>query len=628
MKGLLAVARREIEEKRFVFLAAAVASIVPFAVPLVRGMHGANAAEARDWTAVALAATFAAGLAAALGGTVVASDLVERRLGFHFSRPLSGFAIWAGKIGAACLIALGAAAIVYLPTLAANRGRIILLDLPEQAPGLFVLGVVAVVVLWHAAAVAMRPRSALLAADLAAFIVLALGALFIVQQLAMAMAAEALRRGQNALTAAAGIALAVSGLVAVTRGRTDSRAAHLALSASLWGILAIGVAVVGAYAAWVFSATPHDLQWVGNVLPAGRGTWIMVQGAARGAQPAFLFDTAAGRYQRAGADWRWPVLSPDGTQAFWLQSAGPKGPLEGMTWKLSDPDSKPMRTILSFSDTPTSFLSENGERLAAISGGLLSIYDLASGATLGSARMGDGRFYPRGYFLDGNRFRLFRDNLVTPSAQSRVDILEFNVSTKTLLVTGSIDLRHSIGLTASPSGDRLLCNEGAGFSLRDARSGALLAMLAESIPAPRSPGRFLSDGRIVVPVARGADVHLDLFDRDGRLERTVPIPARDRIALGGEAAPGKLVVAAGGVASERESRAIFLVDLSSGEVRKVGDRLFPVVYLAGWISNRPNYQPEPGSEATRLFYGPGRSLIHLDPLTGERRVILGQGENR
>jgi hypothetical protein len=628
MKGFLAVARREIEEKRFVFLAAAVASLVPFAVPVVRGMHGANAAEARDWTAVMLAVTFAAGLAAALGGTVVASDLVEHRLGFYFSRPLSGLAIWAGKLGAACLIALGAAAIVYFPTLAENRGRIILLDLPEKTPGLFFLGVIAVVLLWHAAAVAMRPRSALLAADLAAFIVLALGALFIVQQLAMAMAGEALRRGQNMLIVAAAVALAVSGFVAVTRGRTDSRAAHRALSASLWGILAVGVAAVGVYTAWVFSATPHDLQSVASVIPAGRGTWIMVQGEARGAQPAFLFDTATGRYQRAGADWRWPVLSPDGTRAFWLQSSGPRSPFEGMIWNLSDPDSKPARTILSFPDTPTPFLSEDGERLAAISGGLLSIYDLASGTNLGSARLGDRRFYPRGYFLDRNRFRLFRDNLVvTPSARS-VDILEFDVATKTLTVTGSIDLLKSIFFTASPAGNRLLCHEGAGFSLRDARSGALLATLVDSIPTPRSPGRFLSDGRIVVPVVRGSEAHLELFNRDGRLERTVPIPARDRIALGGEAAPGKLVVAAEGIASERESRAIFLVDLSSGEVRKVGDRLFPVVYSAGWISNRPNYQPEPGSEATRLFFGPGRSLVHLDPLTGERRVILGDGKNR
>lgn len=628
MKNLLAVARREIEEKRFVFLAAAAASLVPFAVPLVRGMHGANAAEARDWTAVLLAATFAAGLAVGLGSTVIAADLAERRLGFYFSRPISGFVLWAGKLGAACLLALAAAALVYLPTLVANGGRLILVDLPRQSPLIFVVGVAAAVLLMHAGNILMRPRSPFLALDMAALILLVLGWVFVLQQLAMAYAAEALQHATTTLIATAAIALALAGLLAVTRGRTDSRAAHRTLSATLWGVLGGAVTAVAFYAAWVFSATPHDLQWVGNVLPASRGTWIMVQGAARGARPAFLFDTAAGRYQRAGADWRWPVLSPDGTQAVWFQPSGPRGPFEAMTWKLSDPGSKPVRTLLSFPGTPTAFLSEHGERLAATSGGLLSIYDLVSGATLGSVRMGDGLFYPRGYFLDRNRFRLFRDNLVTPSAGSRVNILEFDVSTKTLTATGSIELLHSIGLTASPSGDRLLCHEGTGFSLRDGRSGALLATLAESIPAPRSPGRFLSDGRIVVPVARGADVHLELFDRDGRLQRTVPIPARDRIALGAEAAPGRLVVAAGGIKSERESHAIFLVDLSSGEVRKVGDRLFPVAYLAGWISNRPNYQPEPGGEATKLFYGPGRSLVHFDALTGERRVILGKVEAR
>jgi hypothetical protein len=31
-----------------------------------------------------------------------------------------------------------------------------------------------------------------------------------------------------------------------------------------------------------------------------------------------------------------------------------------------------------------------------------------------------------------------------------------------------------------------------------------------------------------------------------------------------------------------------------------------------------------GSEATKLFYGPrNESLVRFDPLTGERRVILG-----
>ncbi|HEV2063603.1 MAG TPA: hypothetical protein VGS00_03535, partial [Thermoanaerobaculia bacterium] len=89
MRGFLAVARREIEEKRFVFAAAAAASLIPFAIPLVRGLHGTAATEARDWTTAILAGTFLLGLGVVLGGSVISRDLVDRRIGFYFSRPLS-----------------------------------------------------------------------------------------------------------------------------------------------------------------------------------------------------------------------------------------------------------------------------------------------------------------------------------------------------------------------------------------------------------------------------------------------------------------------------------------------------------------------------------------------------------
>jgi hypothetical protein len=629
MRGFLAVARREIAERRFVFAAAAVASLVPFTVPIVRGLHGQTAAEARDWTAVLLAATFAAGLATALGATIIASDLAEHRFGFYFSRPLSGFAIWAGKIGAACVIALSTAAIVYVPTLAANKGRIILVDLPKSTPQAFLFGVFAAVVLCHAAAVALRQRSSMLALDMAALILLSLALGFLTQRFFLAFAIEALKRAANMFGAVATLAVVLAGLVGVMQGRSDGRAAHRALSATLWGVLGVGVAAIAGYAAWVFAAGPRDLKSVDWTLPASKGNWIVVQGMARDMEPSFLYDTATGRYQRAGALWHRPILSPDGAHAAWLEGSGLGGPLELMTWKLDDPNSKPLRTGLYLSATPIAFLSEHGDRLATIEGGLLSIHDTSSGASLASARIGE-RFYPRGFFLDRNRFRIFRkSNTDMPGVGSHIDILEFDVSTKTLATTGSIEDVDEIAYSATPSGDRLFVREKSRLTLRDGRSGKLLASLVERSPANRTLGRFVSDGRIVVSVADESGARVEVFAQDGRHERTIRIPARDRIALGGEVAPGGLVVAAGGDTKQRENRTIFLADLSSGQVRQVADHLFPVTYLAGWISNSPNYQPEPGSEATKLFYSPGRrSLVHFDPLTGERRVLLGKTSER
>jgi len=123
-------------------------------------------------------------------------------------------------------------------------------------------------------------------------------------------------------------------------------------------------------------------------------------------------------------------------------------------------------------------------------------------------------------------------------------------------------------------------------------------------------------------------VGLEVFTRDGQRERAIPFPARDRIALEGEISPGHLIVAAGGQSAQSLSRSIFLVNLTSGDVRHLADGLFPVAYFTRWTSSQPNYQPEPGSEATKLFYGPGRTLVRFDPLTGERRLLLGRDKPR
>ncbi|MGH9364766.1 MAG: hypothetical protein ACRD1B_05815 [Thermoanaerobaculia bacterium] len=624
MRGFLAVARREIAERRFVFAAAAAASLIPFAVPLVRGLDGQAAAEVRDWLALILAATFAAGLAAGLGATVLASDLASRRLGFHFSRPVSGLAIWAGKLGASSAIALAAGALIWLPAFLADRGRFVLAGLPRRAPGTLAGGVVLLVFLSHAASVAIRARSPLLAADLAALILLALVSLSVIHGLTTAFASEALVHATTSLVVIAAAGIVAAGIVAVTHGRTDGHAAHRALSATLWGILGVGVFSLAGYAHWVLSAGPRDLKEVDLALPASSGSWVIVEGPARGGLPAFLLDTATGRYERAGADWRWPVLSPDGTRAAWFDPSGPGGTFEVVTWELDERGSKPVRTNLTLPGTPAAFLSEHGERLATIAGGLLSIYDLATGASLGSAHVADERTYVRGFFLDRNRFRIFRpiESSQSVPGVTRLQILEFDAATRALSATGTLEDVNAMAYAASPSGDRLLVREKDRITLRDGRSGTLLASLLERAPAMTGPGRFLADGRIAVALATGSDVRLEVFAPDGSHERTLPIPAHDRIALGGEAAPGKLVVAAGGDPGERASRTIFLADLSSGEVRQVADRLFPAAYLAGWLSGRPNYLPEPGGEATKLFFGPGRCLVRLDPSTGERRVIL------
>ncbi|HXM75959.1 MAG TPA: hypothetical protein VN971_04225, partial [Thermoanaerobaculia bacterium] len=129
MRAFLAVARRELAEKRFVFFAAVVASLIPFAVPLVRHLGGASAREIRAFTALLLAGTVGAGLAVVLGATVLAAETATRRIGFYFSRPISALALWAGKISASLAIVLAAFVVVLGPTLLVNRSVAPLRDL-------------------------------------------------------------------------------------------------------------------------------------------------------------------------------------------------------------------------------------------------------------------------------------------------------------------------------------------------------------------------------------------------------------------------------------------------------------------------------------------------------------------
>lgn len=621
MRAFLAVARREIEEKWFVFPAALVASLVPFAIPLIRGMHGAAAAEIREWSAFGGALMFAGGLAAALGATTIAGELAERRIGFYFSRPISGVALWAGHLGAACFMALGVAVLVSAPTLIAAKGRVILWDHPAQALGLLVIGVAAVVLLFHAGAIALRPRTPLLALDAAALVLVGLAAVALNQRFVMAYAVEAHERAEIALTVVAFAALVSAGLLAVTRGRSDSRAAHRTLSATLWSILASGLALTAGYAGWVFSVAPKDFAYIDDVTPADKGSWVKLRITARGWQPVFLYDTATGRYQRTGGSWREPVLSHDGTRAAWFEPSAQGGPYDVVTWKLDEPSAKPVHTFSLPSIPYTAFLSDNGERLATIAGGVLSVWDPAARASLGSARVAGELSYLIGFFVDRNRVRILRfKNRWDTLEENSLDILEFDLSTKTLSTV--VTLADASSCMGDETGDRLLVLGKNQLTLRDGHTGAQIAALSERSTQRRVTGRFTSEGHIAVRVTefdsrqlRDRRAYIEVFTRDGRLERTLSLPGLEFLWLGGEVAPGQFVVSVPRDSNGAVRRVIYLATLATGEMRQVAEGLHPV----GAFS-------EAGSEGTRLFEETGRSLVHFDALTGERRVILGKPE--
>ena len=623
MNGFLAVLRREIAERRMFLAAAAFVGLVPLAVPLSRGLSGADAADARSLTALILSAAFAAGIAIALGATMLAPRLANRRSAFDFARPLPAFALWGGRLAAATLLAILSAAIVWIPALITG-GSALRGDLPFTLPvgGLLLLAAVVVLfALFHAIAVAVASRSARMALDAMLALAMGYGVSVALARLPRFLASGPFQIARISFAVAASIGLLVAGYASVARGRTDIQEAHRALSLALWVAVGAAALVVNAYALWVMAASSKDLGAISIVAPAPAGGWTVVGGPARGADATFLYDTASGRHARVHVvDWGWPVFSADGKRAAWIEGRDDGGPFPVWTWDLADPRAAPIRTRLLLNGYPSlTVLSEDGSRLATVEEGVLSIHDVAASRTLASARVADDSAYLRGFFVHNDRFRTYR--VLDPQAKvSRLEIQELDISSRALVRTGVFESSGWLLLVADFSGDRIIVVpvQTKQTWLLDGRTGRLLAELAQAAPGvARWPG-FLSDGRIVLSDASADGRVLRVFSQEGAPVREIAFPGAHGLALVGEAAPGQLIVAAG----NGPERSIELVDVDTGESRQVGDHLYPAMRL--WsFGNQPNLAPQVGSEATKLFFFLDRSLIRLDPLTGERRVILG-----
>ena len=619
MRDFFAITRREIAERRLLFAAAAFTSLIPIAAPFVPGNGGASAVDVRGWTAFLISFAFAAGISTGLGGTMCAPSIASRRIGFDFARPVSGIAIWAGRFAAAMLLAVATATLVWIPARLAGATlpwkdflteREVSLAWPLLALG----GLAVVFCLFHAVTLVLRSRSALTGLDAILAVAAWLGVSAALWRLPLFMAAVPFQRAAVSFAIAAGAALGAAGYASIAHGRTDIRAAHRALSLVLW--TAIGIAVIGvnAYASWVISAKPADLERDLWASPASAGTWIQVEGRARGARATFLYDTATGRFARTPTiDWRGPVISANGTRAAWIQANADGGPFPLWTWRLDDPKAEPARTRLLLDGYPPLMeLSADGSRLATMEEGLLSIHDLASEKALVSARIPTTeRQSVRGVFIDNDRLRIFRTD------ERTLDILELDVPSRTLRKIGAIgELNRLRFFVTDRAGGRIIAVDEPNRRTRlfDGRSGAFLATLGDAPADSRWP-RFLSGGRIAVTERSDAGLRLRLYGPDGAALATIPLPPGRQAATGGEVAPGQLVV---GVGAEGSHYTAWLVDLETRSVRKAADELWPV--RSFWTS------PDTGSPATKLFYGPGqRSLVRLDPLTGERKILLLTG---
>ena len=623
MSGAVAVLRREIAEHRLLLAGALLISLFPVLLPFLPGFEqsAGDVAEARGGAALILAGVLSTILALTLGATVLARDLSERRLGFYFSRPISGLAIWAGKILAALAVTVTAVAVVLLPVLLLGDLKsmdrflgVAPLPLAVLWSGLLLLLLLAA----HTVSSMVRSRTAWLLLDVAAAVVVAglllasyrrlvgEGAAFmVVQLLAIVFGAVFV------------LALLAANLLQILRGRTDLHRGHRWLSSVLWSLLLTGALATAGYSEWVLRAEPEDLRTLFQARSSPDGDWVYLTGRAGGRlgyEPSFLLEASSGRFVRIRLHptfWHFNRLefSADGRWAAWLEG-GETASLVRVD--LKDPELRTVRQVLR--QVPGELaLSPDGRHLALKMSDRLVVQETATERLIASVPLPPSE--ARIQFRDPGRLLLLRRDF---QEDPTTVIEELDLASGKLSRLSAIP-GNTWKSSLSPDGRRLLTSssEGRGFRLYDVATGAELAQLQ---PPPNvgftGEAAFLRDGRVVVSRWSYSGTELRIFDRDGaRVLRTFRWPHYRDLQIGGELSGDRLLV----ILSERRYNRrdnrlkTVVLDLATGQSRPLGEGLLPL-----W-----DYSEEPGPVAPSLFFRPGRKeLVRLDPATGELRKVL------
>lgn len=638
MKAFAAVLRRELAERWLIPVAAILLGLVPLAAPFLP-VQGYRGPDLRAGTALALALIVSYLLAVVLGSSVLARDLGERRLGFYFSRPLPGWAIWGGKLAAAFVLALGSGFLVGLPSLLLGD-RLDPAGLSWKSGlaanlGLWAGSVSLLIVLANAAAVMIRSRSPWLLLDLGA--ATALTAVLWVQmsRLAAAGAYGAVMQVQTALLVLLPVILAAASAVQVLRARTDLRRGHRLLSLTLWGLLGLTALAISGYGRWVLAASPEDLFTFRFVVPAPAGTWIAVAGPAErraGFEPAFLLDTRTGRSFRISASfwtygsWDGPVFSGDGRRAVWLEhERGRMVPVYVRKLDLDRPGARPSPVPIVFAESgPQGFsLSHDGRRLAVIHRERILVMDLATGRVLASVPVpaGGKTWEDRLRFLASGALRFYGlrglREMGEGEEERELRVIDLDPGTGKVLRSLSLPASGELISDLSPDGNRLLLHTRS-LTLTSSRARIVDLTTGESSPittqAVTGSAAFLDGDRVMVTERGGGKAVLRLLDTRGTELRRYEVPA-DRLRLGGRPAPGFLVLSIlppGSRRSDWASRRCLLLDLDRGTWRSLVAGMVP----AAWTDLPP------GSLGTRLFFQDRGGLVEVDPATGRQRVIL------
>ena len=631
MLSAMRIGWREVRERRNLLAAAVLASLLPFASPLLPGVSSADLAQVRDLSAAVLACGLSVVLALLLGGTVVARDLSENRLAFDFARPVSGLAIWAGRMGAAVFLAAGVMIVVGAPAVVAHGPISFLRELTWQQPVALAILLAFCIGLAHVASVAFRSRSRWLALDLVAALAVFLLAASSLRRLEQATAVQT-SLVVGILAALATIpALWIASAVQVTRGRTDLLRGHRAQSIALWSMLSTLALAMTGFSSWYVAVEVGDLDRV-MARAAPRGSWLAVAGTPRGKtelMARFLYNLDTGASIRLANGWQTVThFTEDGGRAVWLHRPEWDGPIEAAYVDLAAANPAPRTSTISFPSTKRILtdLSPSGKRLATLQGQTVGVHDVETGSILAALTLETEPAWGRVEigFVDEGRLRVYveGDSLIAH---------ELDLQTRTRS-SWTVPGGRGWGLRWDRRHDRLLVpsKDPGEVLLLKGGSGETLAHIPIVRAGSASHCTFLADGRVAgIGPREGGGVQLDLYSDRGERQASFELDAprgKDWYWIGPEPSPGMLLVGryrarnTDSVGADPDRLA--LISLSTGtrrEVRGQDER------IGGFFWEAQSYPSEPATLASRLLQG-NRSAWLLDPETATVRKVMPRGE--
>lgn len=625
MSATMVIAGREVREKSRVLLLAAAVMVTTFLAALLPTSAGHRA----EVIAVlggfnALAVGF--GVAVALGASVIAGDLAQRRMSFYFARPVSAAAIWFGKAGASIAVCVGAFLIIAVPAWLVSPkawsarwlGNTLLLAIA-------VGGIVVLFLISHFLSTFIRSRSAVLAIDLVMFVLTTGAALLIVRPLVSGGAMTV----AGWLLGGLGLALLLIAFIApvwqLENGRADIQRSHAALSRSFWPSVSVVVLVAAVFVFWFVRVSPASLENVWNVMQPSRGESVFLGGTSRGGQyhAAFLVDGATGGYERQNTPGWWGLrFSRDGRVAAWKQPVG----FNLFMWGRNDFELH-VRPLAgqSVANTATGIrgnfqwmaLTDDGARIALVTHTTLTVHDTATMKLLASANL------PEAVDSISAVFFVSRDVVRIVSNESRrsvetvpLRIHEFDVERRNMQRTGERMIPSSLhAVSVSEDGSRMFVR--GSVSILDGRTGALLAE-PDVQPMSRFGSAMLHDGRLAV-IAREADtLALRVFDQAGKPLRAIALPRGfESVSVTAETESGKVLVYGRPAPPVQAGGMMIVVDPDSGTIVRT------MPGLAGPFGSW-------GADPRLTRYAEGQWLVAQDanrklmlwnPATGERKAL-------